>query len=273
MLINFCNSNQMLAAMNIEGNIFTLFWNTTVSKVESEGLIWYLDDLFKIKLSPRGIDASHKEYYHPESPHLTGMQHCHFDLERPIDQQTLSEFVEAIKKYQDKDKPSIRADYEKKALRMLKMSGTLIQDLIDFTLDNFFGFKTNKIPHLPVLSTRNLKRIEEQFQNKSTSSSRTIINYLNDSSIQYDLPKSDHQTTQFLLNSTCPKVRTLAIAGNERDGAEEILIKVVQGGTIGLAVVGGLLAILGNRREVQRQRDKVRPRQVEQQKPAIAARM
>ncbi len=215
MLLNFCNPKQLLAAININGSVLTLFFRPD-SGFENEAFVSYLSHGFKIANFAGGslLEKNHEAIFHHESLHLMRLMHMHFDFGVNIDKDVGKSLLQMIKKYQDNnsDSISIRKSYEN---YQRNKAGSFMENIYKF-LRYLKDYKLSAKTHLPILTHKNIKRMEAEFVKlpvQSFSSSPQIINFLNLALEKHDLAiPSDLSQQRRLIASTCPQINNLVKA-------------------------------------------------------------
>ena len=176
MLVNFCNPNQLIVAIQIDENVITLFFRK-FSPVTLQALGIYFQTAYeKINIpifTTRG-GQNHTRDFHSMSSHLSNMSHWHVVFEKKIDVPMLKQFITLLEKYQDKD-ANLRSSYEQEARPTIKPR-SFLRKLSDW----YYEDGTNA-DLLPFLSSRNIKRIKDKFINAKSAkyfkfSSRDVIN-------------------------------------------------------------------------------------------------
>jgi hypothetical protein len=218
MLLNFCNPNQLLAAINIDGSVLTLFFRPDMG-FECEAFADYIKDSFKIKSFPGTSfsEKNHEALIHKQSAHLIRLTHQHYDFGFAINKKLGFELIAKIKKYQATNSTSIsiRQAYEAK---QQQRSVSLVERF--FMMTSYFkNFNINVKPNLPLLSTKNLKRLETELSKlpeQRFSSSPQIINFLNKNLDIHNLshPSSLYMPARLTAN-TCPQLNGLVQTQNE----------------------------------------------------------
>jgi hypothetical protein len=218
MLLNFCNPNQLLAAININGSVLTLFFRPD-SGFENEAFVTYLTHGFKIdKFAGSSLlERNHEAVFHHESLHLMRLMHMHFDFGVSIDKDFGKMLLQFIKKYQGKnsDSVSIRKSYED---YQRNKAGTSMENIYKF-LRYFKNFRISVKAELPILSHKNIKRLEAEFAKlpvRTFSSSPQIINFLNQTVEKHDLAVPSNLSQQRrLVANTCPEINGLVKAQDD----------------------------------------------------------
>jgi hypothetical protein len=220
MLLNFCNPNQLLAAINIDGSTLTLFFRHDQG-FERAAFNQYLTDTFKIRKFPGTVlsEKNHSANFHAESYHLVRLAHKHLDFGYAIDKKLGMSLLEAIKKYQSTNATSVmlRRTYED-AYRQKSYSWTDAVSWIDGVyqiLDKLKNYGVKITPGLPFLTPKNLKRLAAEFSQlpaRDFSTTPQIINFLNKTTNRHDLalmPAIPMPRQQRLVVNTCAQLNDL----------------------------------------------------------------
>jgi hypothetical protein len=216
MLINFCNPNQSLAAIQIDGSVMTFFFGQYTA-FRDDAFNTYLKETFKIRNIPgqHMTEKSHNVLFHKESSHLPRLKHLHLNFEKTIDKQIVNQLIDAIKQYQGKSTASflLRNSYEERQRKA-------IITWVDYFYKKVEYWKSTHIDlALPILSNKNLKRLKAQFDTMpaaTISSSRQIINFLQSSTTHYNLElRSSQPLQEVLAANTCPQLNALVQGQND----------------------------------------------------------
>ena len=242
MLINFCNPNQSLAAIQIEGSVLTLFFSQ-YTEVRDDAFLKYLIDTFNIhqKHGTNFFEKNHSAFYHKESYHLMRFKHEHLDFGVAIDKKLGKLLIDAAKKYQGKSTTALalRKFYEEKEHKGNRQGLSIVARFYKMTE----YWKSRHIDlALPIISNRNLKRLQAEFDKMpqaSFSTSMQIMNVLNTTTTTFNLSKpSTHSYHERLIGYTCEPINELI---REQDAAVSVMFDIfeysVAAASFGLALL------------------------------------
>jgi hypothetical protein len=211
MLVNFCNPNQLIVAIQIDENVITCFFRE-FSPVILQALGIYFQTAYE-KMNTQIFTVrggqNHTRDFHSMSSHMSKMSHWHVIFEKKIDVPMLKQFITLLEKYQDKD-ANLRYLYEEQARPTIKP-----KSLLGKLRAWYYGDGINP-DLLPFLSSRNIKRIQDKFINIKSAkdfrfSSRDVINIYKNRTDEHTFPL---HTAVFkpadLQNVTCNQINSIA---------------------------------------------------------------
>jgi hypothetical protein len=214
MLINFCDSDQLIAAIDITSKTLSIFFRQHTA-VESDAFCSFLEvgfQQYSFSMDVVYKDRNHIVKFHKITSHLENMDHMHFRFDASISMEIMKTFIALLQLYQ-KDDNSIRKVKEGNQYNFIANSDAQ-KGRIEY-VKLLYG-EAKEYYSKSIITQANIFKLWEEFTNFAPKpsynfSSRDILNYFNHGLERQEIKSHGYHHIQLELPAkTCANINNLA---------------------------------------------------------------